>query len=211
MLATNIIDPEDLYTISAGGFSATADAFARDDDTDGLWFVLDGRLPDRAQSHLGLPAQAAPRRRPHHPGRGRHGPLRRLPALRRPPRDGGHLDDQDSPHAGLRRLARPGLHQAGGVQLRAGLLPAAGPLRGGSARVAPPLPRQAQPAAPAPLLGRLALAQGPSAGDHRPPPSRVGVVAYRCSPKAEWLREDLSQAVASGRLTLPREEEAANG
>ena len=39
MLATHTIDPEDLYTITAGGFSATADAFARDDATDGLWFV----------------------------------------------------------------------------------------------------------------------------------------------------------------------------
>ena len=39
MLATHTIDPEDLYTINAGGFSATADAFARDEETDGLWFV----------------------------------------------------------------------------------------------------------------------------------------------------------------------------
>ena len=39
MLATHTIDPEDLFTISAGGFSATADAFARDDQTEGLWFV----------------------------------------------------------------------------------------------------------------------------------------------------------------------------
>ena len=39
MLATHIIDPEDLYTISAAGFSATADAFARDERTEGLWFV----------------------------------------------------------------------------------------------------------------------------------------------------------------------------
>ena len=39
MLATHIIDPEDLFTITAGGFSATADAFARDDKTEGLWFV----------------------------------------------------------------------------------------------------------------------------------------------------------------------------
>ena len=39
MLATHTIDPEDLFTISAGGFNATADAFARDDRTDGLWFV----------------------------------------------------------------------------------------------------------------------------------------------------------------------------
>ena len=47
MIATHTIDPEDpvsstgqaLYTISAGGFSATVDAFARDDRTEGLWFV----------------------------------------------------------------------------------------------------------------------------------------------------------------------------
>ena len=47
MLQTHTIDPEDpvssagqaLFTISAGGFSATADAFARDDRTEGLWFV----------------------------------------------------------------------------------------------------------------------------------------------------------------------------
>ena len=47
MLQTHTVDPEDpassagqvLYTISAGGFSATVDAFARDEKTDGLWFV----------------------------------------------------------------------------------------------------------------------------------------------------------------------------
>ena len=39
MLATHTIDPEELFTITAGGFSATADAFARDEETDGLWFV----------------------------------------------------------------------------------------------------------------------------------------------------------------------------
>ena len=47
MLATHTIESEDpassagqaLYTISAGGFSATVDAFARDEKTDGLWFV----------------------------------------------------------------------------------------------------------------------------------------------------------------------------
>ena len=47
MLATQTTDSEDpvsgtgqtLYTISAGGYSATADAFARDEATEGLWFV----------------------------------------------------------------------------------------------------------------------------------------------------------------------------
>ena len=40
MLAADAaINPDDLYTISAGGFSATADAFARDPDSEGLWFL----------------------------------------------------------------------------------------------------------------------------------------------------------------------------
>ena len=33
------IDPDELHTVSAGGFSATADAFARDSDSDELWFL----------------------------------------------------------------------------------------------------------------------------------------------------------------------------
>ncbi len=32
------IEPAELWTITAGGFSATCDAFARDPETDGLWF-----------------------------------------------------------------------------------------------------------------------------------------------------------------------------
>ena len=43
------------------------------------------------------------------------------------------------------------------------------------------------------------------------PLQSVGVSAYRCSPKAGKLREDLSGAVASGWLTLPREKEASDG
>ena len=39
MLATQSTDLQDLHTIDAGGFSATVDAFARDETTDGLWFL----------------------------------------------------------------------------------------------------------------------------------------------------------------------------
>ena len=40
MLATeHTLDPEALYTINAAGFSATADAFARDPHSQGLWFL----------------------------------------------------------------------------------------------------------------------------------------------------------------------------
>ena len=37
------------------------------------------------------------------------------------------------------------------------------------------------------------------------PLQSVGISAYRCSPKADKLREDLSYAVSSGSLTLPEE------
>ena len=62
-------------------------------------------------------------------------------------------------------------------------------------------------AAPLPLHGTWAgwlWERGLEEGEIVPLQS-VGVSAYRCSPKAKKLREDLSDAVASGRLTLPRE------
>ena len=37
--AIDPVSPDDLYTVSAGGYSATADAFARDEENDGLWFL----------------------------------------------------------------------------------------------------------------------------------------------------------------------------
>ena len=39
MLATTKPKPEDLYSITANGFSATVDAFALDEDAGDLWFV----------------------------------------------------------------------------------------------------------------------------------------------------------------------------
>ena len=35
----DVLGPQDLYTINAAGFSATADAFARDPDAESLWFL----------------------------------------------------------------------------------------------------------------------------------------------------------------------------
>ena len=210
MLATHTIDPEDLYTITAGGFSATADAFARDEETDGLWFVsmVGSQTALKAiwASLLKQPPDVA------HIIRGADG-MALAGGYKRcvvPVRDHRDLDDQDRPPAGLRRLARPGLHQDRRVRLREGQLPAAGADGRGCPCAPPPLPGQAQPAPPARLLGGLALAAGLDEGEIVPLQS-VGVSAYRCSPKAGKLREDLSGAVASGWLTLPREEEASDG
>ena len=134
MLATHTIDPEDLYTITAGGFSATADAFARDEETDGLWFVsmvgAQTALKAIWASLLKQPPDVA------HIIRGADGMAlsRGLQAVRRSPRDDRNVDDQDRPSAGLRRLARPGLHQDRRVRIRERQLPAAGADGGGGTR-----------------------------------------------------------------------------
>ena len=169
MLATHTIDPEDLYTISAGGFSATADAFARDEDTDGLWFVSMVGSQTALKAIWASLLKAAPRRCPHHPWRGRHGALRGIQAVRRSLRDHRNVDDEDRPPAGFRRLARPGLHQDRRVLILERQLPAAGADGRGSSRAASSLPGQAQPAAPARHLGGLAPAAGPGQRGDRAP------------------------------------------
>ena len=69
MLATHTIDPEDLFTITAGGFSATGGRLRPRRPDGGPLVRLDGRLPDGAQGDLGLAAEAAPGHGPHHPRR----------------------------------------------------------------------------------------------------------------------------------------------
>ena len=58
-----VLNGEDLYTISAGGYSATADAFARDPDTGGLWF-LSMVGPQTALKASGPPCSSSPRTPP---------------------------------------------------------------------------------------------------------------------------------------------------
>ena len=203
MLADSHHDPEDLFTISAGGFNATADAFARDDRTDGLWFVsmvgsqtalkaiwasllkqppvgahiirgADGMALHGGYERCIIPYETIGRGRP------------RSPACRRP-------------GAGI-----VGLHEDGGVRLREGLLPAAGAVgRGGPGSPSPLLDKRS----PLPLHGSWAgwLWQRGIEEEEIVPLQSVGVSAYRCSPKAKKLRDDLSDAVASGRLALSEE------
>ena len=165
----------------------------------------------RPAVNLGLPAEAAAGRRPHHPGRRRHGPLGGLQAVRRSPRDHRNVDDQDHPPAGLRRLARPGLHQDR--------------LSSHSRRTAsccwrrrkrtPPRSTTASSTSgarcPCTAPGPTGSGGGAWTTGRSCSLQSVGVSAYRCSPKAGKLREDLSGAVASGWLTLPREEGETDG
>ena len=69
MQATDLApQPEELYTINAGGFSATADAFARDPDSYGLWFLSMVGSQTAVKAIWAAPAQAAAGPRPHHQG-----------------------------------------------------------------------------------------------------------------------------------------------
>ena len=171
MLATeHTLDPEALYTINAGGFSATADAFARDEATDGLWFVsmvgsqtalkaiwasLLKQPPDVAHLIQGADGMAL------------SGGYERCGI---PYQTIGTWTTKIAKLPVSRGLARVGVHENGPVRLRTRHLPPPGPdgRRGPQAPL--PLPGQEEPAAVAPLLGRLAVAAGPSEGGDHPAP-----------------------------------------
>ncbi len=205
MLAADAaINPDDLYTVSAGGFSATADAFARDPDSGGLWFLsmvgsqtalkaiwaaLLKRPPESAHLLAGTDGLAL------------SGGFHRceVPAetvgtwttkIARLPVSGGYhalVYTRMAEYAFERDaflLLAPG--EAEGPALHHRFLDRRSPL---------PLHRSW-----AEWLWRRGLAKGEIS-----PLQSAGVHAWRCTPDAEVLREDLSVAVGSGLLTLPRE------
>ena len=204
MLATYAIDPEDLFTISAGGFSATVDAFARDERTDGLWFV------SMVGSQTALKAIWA--------------------SLLKQPPDVAHLirgADGMALSGGYQRCVIP-YETIGSWTTRIARLAATGGwhalvytrqaefgfekdsflLLAQSAEEAPALHhRFLDRRSPLPLHGSWAdwLWERGLEEEEIVPLQGVGISAYRCSPRAERLRDDLSGAVASGRLALPGE------
>ena len=191
----------DLYTVSAGGFSATADAYARDPESDGLWFLSmvgpQTALKAIWASLLKQPPDVA------HVIRGADGM-----AL-----SGGYrrcIVPHETIGTWTTKVAR--LAATGGwhalvytrmAELRferdAFLLLARGE------EEAPVLHhRFLDRRSPLPLhhswagwLWRRGLERGEVA-----PLESAGIVAYRCAPDAERLRDDISDAVASGALTL---------
>ena len=199
------VPDDDLHTITAGGFSATADAFARDDEMQELWFLsmVGSQTALKAiwASLLKQPPDAA------HLVKGADGmalsgnflrcaiPHRTVGTwttrIARLPRSGGwhalvytRLAEYAFERDDFLLLARgeddaPALHHR--------FLDRRSPL---------PLHRSW-----ADWLWRKGLQQGAVV-----PLQSSGVAAFRCSPNAEWLREDLSAAVAAGTLTLPDEE-----
>ena len=205
MLAADAaINPDDLYTISAGGFSATADAFARDPDSGGLWFL------SMVGSQTALKAIWAA-------------------LLKRPPESAHLLAGTDglALSGGFHRCEVPG-ETVGTWTTKIARLPVSGGWHGmvytrmaeyaferdtflllapGEAEAPALHHRFLDRRSPLPLhrswaewLWRRGLAKGEIA-----PLQAAGVHAWRCTPDAEALREDLSVAVGSGLLTLPRE------
>ena len=72
---------DSLFTINAGGYSATADAFARDPQTQGLWFLSMVGPQTALKAIWASLLKQPPDHRPPDQGRGGHGALRRLPAV----------------------------------------------------------------------------------------------------------------------------------
>ena len=210
MLDTPTTPPEggnDLYTISAGGFSVTVDAFARDEQTEGLWFL----------SMLG--SQTA---------------VKAIWAalLKQPPEAAFLIRGADGlPHSGGYQRCLVPEETIGTWTTKIGRLPSSG---GWQAMVYTKLAEfrferdeflllapdeEAAPALYRRFLDRRSdLPLPPDWADwlwqtglrHETivPLQSVGVAAYRCSPNHDLLREELSQAVAAGRLSLSKHTES---
>ena len=211
MLDTPTTPPEggnDLYTISAGGFSATVDAFARDEQTEGLWFLsmLGSQTAVKAiwAALLKQPPEAAFL-------------IRGADGL---PHSGGYqrcMIPEETIGTWTTKIAR--LPSSGGWQAmvytklaefrfeRDEFL-----LLAPDEETAPALHRRfldrrsELPLPPdwADWLWRTGLRQ-----ETIVPLESVGIAAYRCVPNHDLLREELSQAVAAGRLSLPKHTESA--
>ena len=120
----------------------------------------------------------------HHKGGRRDGAQRGLPAVRGALRDHRNVDDQDSPPAGVRRLARSGVHQDGGVRLREGQRSCC--WRSRRRRLRPCTTASSTSAArcPSTAPGPAGSGSGACPRGRSFPCESVGVSAYRCSPKA---------------------------
>ena len=200
-------EAQDLYTINAAGFSATADAFARDADTDDIWFLsmvgpqtalkaiwasLLKYPPDTAHIIRGIEGMALsggyqPCRVPYNTIGTWTTRIARLPASR-----GWHalvytrLAEFNFERPDFLLLARekvdlPGLHH-----------------------------RFLDRRSPLPLHHSWAnwLWQRGLETSEIHPLESAGILAYTCNPNDDDLRADLSAAVSAGTLTLNPEDTA---
>ncbi len=211
MLDTPTMPPDvgdQLYTISAGGFSATVDAFARDEQTEGLWFLsmLGSQTAVKAiwAALLKQPPEAAFL-------------IRGADGL---PHSGGYercLVPEETIGTWTTKIAR--LPSSGGWQAMVYTKLAEFRFERDEFLLLAP-DEDAAPALHRRFLDRRSdLPLPPDWADwlwrtglrHETivPLESVGIAAYRCVPNHDLLREELSGAVASGRLSLPKHTESA--
>ena len=211
MLDTPTMPPDvgdQLYTISAGGFSATVDAFARDEQTEGLWFLsmLGSQTAVKAiwAALLKQPPEAAFL-------------IRGADGL---PQSGGYercLVPEETIGTWTTKIAR--LPSSGGWQAMVYTKLAEFRFERDEFLLLAP-DEDAAPALHRRFLDRRSdlplppewsdwLWQSGLRNETIAPLESVGVAAYRCVPNHDLLREELSQAVAAGRLSLPKHTESA--
>ena len=196
-----------LYTISAGGFSATVDAFARDTVSEGLWFVsmLGSQTAVKAiwAALLKQPSEAAFL-------------IRGADGL---PHSGGYqrcIIPEETIGTWTTKIAR--LPSSGGWQAMVYTKLAEFRFERDEFLLLAP-DEKAAPALHRRFLDRRSdLPLPPEWADwlwqtglrHETivPLQSVGVAAYKCTPNHDLLREELSQAVASGRLALRKHTES---
>ena len=166
---------------------------------------LHGRPPDRPEGHLGLPAQAAAGGGPPDTGRRRRGAHRRLPPLLHTPPDHRDLDHEDSPAPHHGRLARPGLHPDWRSSPSSGRTSCYWPAPGMRPRSSTTGSSTGAVPCPCTTPGPPGSGAGGCATVRSFPSSPPGYRAWVCSPNPEKLRDDLSDAVALGTLTLKEE------
>ena len=211
MLDTPTMPPDggdQLYTISAGGFSATVDAFARDEQTEGLWFLsmLGSQTAVKAiwAALLKQPPEAAFL-------------IRGADGL---PHSGGYqrcLVPEETIGTWTTKIAR--LPSSGGWQAMVYTKLAEFRFERDEFLLLAPNEDAAQALHRRFLDRRSDLPLPPDWADWLwqtglrqetiVPLESVGVAAYRCVPNHDLLREELSQAVAAGRLSLPKHTESA--
>ena len=211
MLATDHTpNAEELFTISAAGFSATADAFARDPDTEGLWFLsMVGASTSLKAIWASLLKQPP-------------APAHIIQGVEGAAFEGGYercVIPEETIGTWTTKLAR--LPASGGWhalvytrQAEYAFERDAFLLLTQTETEAPELHhRFLDKRSPLPLhqswsgwLWERGLEKGEIV-----PLQSVGIRAYRCSPNGESLRADLSDAVASRTLNVPDDEPAAAG
>ena len=161
-----------------------------------------GGTADRPQGHLGLPAEAAPRRRLHHQGHRGHGSQWRIPEVPGAPSTPSAPGPPASPVCPPAGAGTPSFIRAWPSSASSGTTSCCWPRTRPTRRDC--TTASSTGAVPCPCTARWRdwlWRRGLDTGEIVPLES-AGLLAYTCNPNGEELKADLSAAVAAGTLTL---------